>query len=153
VDDEKTLEVSWSGPGQVSVPDGAGPWVPIARMTPIPGIAQVTRNRALAGNRAFAARDARGTGVYLTMLGSSSCPAMPLTLTVVEPTEPGPERVAAAEVLFGSRRPAQQECTSDLGQATYWAPLPAGLAQLDLVLTSTSSGADSAVWIAAVTTG
>jgi hypothetical protein len=171
VDDESSFTVTWSGDGHLGAPVGASPWVEIARLTPIPGAGKGF------GTQAVVARDARGVGVYLTMYGSSSCPALPATLTVAEPAEPvepGPTLVAAAEILFDTSGPRDRVCTADLAPTTHWAPLPAALAAvvpapqasnalgpapvpgrngllLNLVLTSTYNTADPGVWVAAVT--
>jgi len=171
VDDEARFEVSWSGEGQVAAPAGPNPWVLIPRLTPIPGAGKGF------GTRAVLARDARGVGVYLTMFGSSSCPDVPATFTIVEPADPGPTGVAAAEVVFDIRVPENQGCTMDLAPTTWWTPLPADLAflvptprasdalgpgpgtlpasdqltELDLVLTSARVGMNPGVWVAAVT--
>lgn len=167
VDDEASFEVSWSGDGQVAAPVGPNPWTRIPRTAPIPGA-----DRGF-GTRAVLARDARGVGVYLTMYGSGSCPALPATLTIVEPAEPGPTRVAAAEVVFDTSADADRPCTADLSPTTWWAPLPAefasavptpppsvsdlgtppgpdALTDLELVLTSARVGMNPGVAVGAV---
>jgi hypothetical protein len=114
-------------------------------------------------------RDGRGVGVYLTLFGSSSCPAQPTTLTIVEPSEPTVGQTQlAAEVLVGQYLPEQQVCTADLSPTTYWAPLPepyasrlptsppalggpGPLEQLELVLTGDSGVPGRGVWSSIVT--
>lgn len=157
VDDEYSLTASWSGPGALEVPEGPGPWTgPIAWTGPYP---TKGRNHGIyTGSLAVVTRDGRGAGVYLTLWGSSTCPARPTTLTFVEPSEPqlGQTEVAA-EVLLGPDQPDTQSCSLDLSPTTYWAPLPepyatqlaasppalggpGPLTQLELVLTGGTSG-------------
>lgn len=127
VDDEMTLTVAWSRPGDLDVPDGPGPWTLIPRTDPFP--TDGLRDGIYTGSRAVVASDGRGVGIYLTLWGSSSCPAQPTTLTFVEPSEPrlGQTEVAA-EVLVGSDQPDTQPCSADLSGTTYWAPLPSSYA-------------------------
>lgn len=166
VDDESTLTVSWSGPGSVELPDGSGPWSgPIAWTGPYP--TKGLDSGVYAGSRAVLVRDARGAGVYLTVYGSSTCPSKPSSLTMVAPSGPGPVRIAAAEVVLDWRPPREQGCTMDLAPSTYWAPLPepyastlplspsafggpAGLGQVELVLTQDMNVLGGGVWVSQV---
>lgn len=133
VDDEFTYTVLFRASAGGTRPDADRSW----SKTRLPaGLSWPTSaaDGGPAGAQALITRKGGAARVYLALWGSSSCPAVPLTLrpagvrerpsTPARPKEP----VVTVGVDVDATTPAGRACTEDYGPTVYVATLPASLA-------------------------
>jgi hypothetical protein len=139
-DDEFGYAVVFSRPAGGTVPKTDGSWT---RAELPPGVSWPTDDPGVTGARAVIVGKGAGAKLYLGLWGSSSCPAVPLTLRDAGVRRQGAETVASVRVDVDGTS-TEQACTADFGPTVYVSTPPAnaggGTGPAVQLLTTTATG-------------